>query len=422
MDSLQTVKQRYGIIGNNLGLNRALEKSIRVSNTDISVLVIGESGVGKESIPKIIHQYSHRKHNKYIAVNCGAIPEGTIDSELFGHEKGAFTGANQTRAGYFEVADGGTIFLDEVGELPLQTQVRLLRVLESGEFIKVGSSKVQKTNVRIVAATNVNILDAISKERFREDLYYRLSTVEIELPPLRDRKEDIVLLFRKFASDFAQKYHMPPVKLDEDAKAILMNYRWSGNIRQLRNVAEQISVLEKEREITSSIIRSYLPDRKPQLPALVKKKGQDSDFGSEREILYKVLFDMKGDLNDLKKLTLDLIKNGKNSDFDEKNQSLIEKIYGEKSSIENKENTFSSVSLESEDSGIKDVNPLVDKYSYAETIEEEEPLSLHEKELEMIKQALIRSKGKRKLAAEELGISERTLYRKIKQFDINDSE
>ena len=422
MDSLQTVKQRYGIIGNNLGLNRALEKCIRVSNTDISVLVIGESGVGKESIPKIIHQYSHRKHNKYIAVNCGAIPEGTIDSELFGHEKGAFTGANQTRAGYFEVADGGTIFLDEVGELPLQTQVRLLRVLESGEFIKVGSSKVQKTNVRIVAATNVNILDAISKERFREDLYYRLSTVEIELPPLRDRKEDIVLLFRKFASDFAQKYHMPPVKLDEDAKAILMNYRWSGNIRQLRNVAEQISVLEKEREITSSIIRSYLPDRKPQLPALIKKKGQDSDFGSEREILYKVLFDMKGDLNDLKKLTLDLIKNGKNSDFDEKNQSLIEKIYGKKSSIENKENTLSSVSLDSEASGIKDVNPLVDKYSYAETIEEEEPLSLHEKELEMIKQALIRSKGKRKLAAEELGISERTLYRKIKQFDINDSE
>ena len=422
MDSLQTVKQRYGIIGNNLGLNRALEKCIRVSNTDISVLVIGESGVGKESIPKIIHQYSHRKHNKYIAVNCGAIPEGTIDSELFGHEKGAFTGANQTRAGYFEVADGGTIFLDEVGELPLQTQVRLLRVLESGEFIKVGSSKVQKTNVRIVAATNVNISDAISKERFREDLYYRLSTVEIELPPLRDRKEDIVLLFRKFASDFAQKYHMPPVKLDEDAKAILMNYRWSGNIRQLRNVAEQISVLEKEREITSSIIRSYLPDRKPQLPALIKKKGQDSDFGSEREILYKVLFDMKGDLNDLKKLTLDLIKNGKNSDFDEKNQGLIEKIYGEKSSIDNKENSFSSVSLKSESSEIKDIKPLVDKYSYAETIEEEEPLSLHEKELEMIKQALIRSKGKRKVAAEELGISERTLYRKIKQFDINDSE
>ena len=422
MDALQTIKQRFGIIGNNLGLNRALEKCIRVSNTDISVLVIGESGVGKESIPKIIHQYSHRKHNKYIAVNCGAIPEGTIDSELFGHEKGAFTGANQTRAGYFEVADGGTIFLDEVGELPLQTQVRLLRVLESGEFIKVGSSKVQKTNVRIVAATNVNILDAISKERFREDLYYRLSTVEIELPPLRDRKEDIVLLFRKFASDFAQKYHMPPVKLDEDAKGILMDYRWSGNIRQLRNVAEQISVLEKEREINSSLIRSYLPDKKSQLPALIQNKGKDSNFGSEREILYKVLFDMKGDLNDLKKLTLDLIKNGKNIDFDEKNQSLIEKIYGEKSIVNEKEKTFSSVPLESETSEIKDDKPLVDKYSYAETIEEEEPLSLHEKELEMIKQALIRSKGKRKLAAEELGISERTLYRKIKQFDINDLE
>ena len=422
MDALQTIKQRFGIIGNNLGLNRALEKCIRVSNTDISVLVIGESGVGKESIPKIIHQYSHRKHNKYIAVNCGAIPEGTIDSELFGHEKGAFTGANQTRAGYFEVADGGTIFLDEVGELPLQTQVRLLRVLESGEFIKVGSSKVQKTNVRIVAATNVNILDAISKERFREDLYYRLSTVEIELPPLRDRKEDIVLLFRKFASDFAQKYHMPPVKLDEDAKGILMDYRWSGNIRQLRNVAEQISVLEKEREINSSLIRSYLPDKNSQLPALIQNKGKDSNFGSEREILYKVLFDMKGDLNDLKKLTLDLIKNGKNIDFDEKNQSLIEKIYGEKSTVNDKEKTFSSVPLESETSEIKDDKPLVDKYSYAETIEEEEPLSLHEKELEMIKQALIRSKGKRKLAAEELGISERTLYRKIKQFDINDLE
>ena len=243
MDSLQSVKQRFGIIGNNLGLNRALEKSLRVSNTDISVLVIGESGVGKESVPKIIHQYSHRKHNKYIAVNCGAIPEGTIDSELFGHEKGAFTGATQTRAGYFEVADGGTIFLDEVGELPLQTQVRLLRVLESGEFIKVGSSKVQKTNVRIVAATNVNMIDAITKCKFREDLYYRLSTVEITLPPLRERKEDIVLLFRKFASDFAQKYHMPAIQLDEHAQALLTDYRWRGNIRQLRNVAEQVSVL-----------------------------------------------------------------------------------------------------------------------------------------------------------------------------------
>ena len=419
MDSLQLVKQRFGIIGNNLGLNRALEKSLGVSNTDISVLVIGESGVGKESIPKIIHQYSHRKHNKYIAVNCGAIPEGTIDSELFGHEKGAFTGASQTRAGYFEVADGGTIFLDEVGELPMQTQVRLLRILESGEFIKVGSSKVQKTDVRIVAATNINISEAISKEKFREDLYYRLSTVEIGLPPLRERKEDIVLLFRKFASDFAQKYHMPPIKLDEQSQKLLMNYRWSGNIRQLRNVAEQISVLEKEREINASCLSTYLPNRTPQLPALVDKKDSKSDFGSEREILYKVLFDMKSDLNDLKKLTLDLIKNGSQSEINEKNQGLIEKIYGKETAPE--KNTLDSVPIDTDSPKINKVEPL-DKYSYAETIEEEEPLSLHEKELEMIKQALIRSKGKRKLAAQELGISERTLYRKIKQFDLNEPE
>ena len=419
MDSLQLVKQRFGIIGNNMGLNRALEKSLGVSNTDISVLVIGESGVGKESIPKIIHQYSHRKHNKYIAVNCGAIPEGTIDSELFGHEKGAFTGASQTRAGYFEVADGGTIFLDEVGELPMQTQVRLLRILESGEFIKVGSSKVQKTDVRIVAATNINISEAISKEKFREDLYYRLSTVEIGLPPLRERKEDIVLLFRKFASDFAQKYHMPPIKLDEQSQELLMNFRWSGNIRQLRNVAEQISVLEKEREINASCLSTYLPNRTPQLPALVDKKDSKSDFGSEREILYKVLFDMKSDLNDLKKLTLDLIKNGSQSEINEKNQSLIEKIYGKETAPE--KNTLDSVPINTDSPKMNKVEPL-DKYSYAETIEEEEPLSLHEKELEMIKQALIRSKGKRKLAAQELGISERTLYRKIKQFDLNEPE
>ncbi len=418
MDSLQSVKQRFGIIGNNLGLNRSLEKSLRVSNTDISVLVIGESGVGKESIPKIIHQYSHRKHNKYIAVNCGAIPEGTIDSELFGHEKGAFTGASQTRAGYFEVADGGTIFLDEVGELPLQTQVRLLRVLESGDFIKVGSSKVQKTNVRIVAATNVNITDAIEKGKFREDLYYRLSTVEIALPPLRERKEDIVLLFRKFASDFAQKYHMPPIQLDEHAKALMTDYLWGGNIRQLRNVAEQISVLEKERQINAARIRPYLPDRKSQLPALINRKEGKSDFSSEREILYKVLFDMKGDLNDLKKLTLDLIKNDSESQVNEKNQSLIEKIYG-KESLSDENSSIDQVSLDSDAPKVPSTN-TDDKYTYAETIEEEEPLSLHEKELEMITQALIRSKGKRKFAAKELGISERTLYRKIKQFDLND--
>ena len=423
MDSLQSVKQRFGIIGNNTALNRSLEKAMRVSITDISVLVIGESGVGKENIPKIIHQYSHRKHSKYIAVNCGAIPEGTIDSELFGHEKGAFTGATQTRSGYFEVADGGTIFLDEVGELPLPTQVRLLRVLETGEFIKVGSSKVQKTNARIVAATNVNMMEAIDKGKFREDLYYRLSTVEITLPPLRDRKEDIVLLFRKFASDFAQKYHMPALQLDEHAQALLTEYRWSGNIRQLRNVAEQLSVLEQERNINAAILRAYLPDRAKQLPALIGKKEKESDFSSEREILYKVLFDMKNDLNDLKKLTLDLMKNGTSDSVQEKNQGLIDKIYGKtpEDSEETELDSLDIATFESKVPEISNVNTL-DKYAYAETIEEEEPLSLQAKELEMIKQALLRCNGKRKLAAKELGISERTLYRKIKQYDLQDFE
>jgi transcriptional regulator with PAS, ATPase and Fis domain len=423
MDSLQSVKQRFGIIGNNIGLNRALEKALRVSTTDISVLVIGESGVGKENIPKIIHQYSPRKHSKYIAVNCGAIPEGTIDSELFGHEKGAFTGATQTRSGYFEVADGGTIFLDEVGELPLPTQVRLLRVLETGEFIKVGSSKVQKTNARIVAATNVNMIEAIERGKFREDLYYRLSTVEINLPPLRNRKEDIVLLFRKFASDFAQKYHMPPLQLDEHAQILLTEYRWSGNIRQLRNVAEQLSVLEKERKINATTIRTYLPDRSKQLPALIERKEKDSDFSSEREILYKVLFDMKNDLNDLKKLTLDLMNNGTSESVQEKNQGLIEKIYGK--DIDDSEDTANdSLDAAALNSPVTQISKTenIDKYTYAETIEEEEPLSLQAKELEMIKQALIRSNGKRKLAAKELGISERTLYRKIKQFDLHEIE
>ena len=419
MESLQGIKQRFGIIGNNIGLNRALEKVLRVSATDISVLVIGESGVGKENIPKIIHQNSHRKHAKYIAVNCGAIPEGTIDSELFGHEKGAFTGATQTRSGYFEEADGGTIFLDEVGELPLPTQVRLLRVLETGEFIKVGSSKVQKTNTRIVAATNVNMKEAIEKGKFREDLYYRLSTVEIKLPPLRERKEDISLLFRKFASDFAQKYHMPQLQLDEHAQALLTEYRWSGNIRQLRNIAEQISVLEKERNINAALLRSYLPDPGSQLPAVLNKKERESDFSSEREILYKVLFDMKSDLNDLKKLTLELINSENLEEVNEKNQGLIEKIYGkEANDKEESDPSFEALPVH-ETVAYKPPEPI-DKYSYAETIEEEEPLSLQEKELEMIKQSLKRSNGKRKLAAKELGISERTLYRKIKQYDLND--
>ena len=307
MDSLQTIKQRFGIIGNNAALNRALEKSIQVAPTDISVLVIGESGVGKEFIPKIIHNQSARKHNNYIAVNCGAIPEGTIDSELFGHEKGAFTGATNTRKGYFEVADGGTIFLDEVGELPLSTQVRLLRILESGEFMKVGSSDVQKTSVRVVAATNVKLHEAIEKGKFREDLYYRLNTVQIDMPPLRDRKEDIVLLFRKFASDFATKYRMPHIELSSEAAHYITNYYWPGNIRQLRNFAEQVSVVEKDRVISLEKIKTYLPHNT--LPVLMKKESENesnSDF-RERDLLYKVLFDMKKDLNDLRALTLDLI-------------------------------------------------------------------------------------------------------------------
>ncbi len=417
MESIQAIKQRFGIIGMNPLLNRALEKALRVAVTDISVLVTGESGVGKENIPKIIHQYSHRKHAKYIAVNCGAIPEGTIDSELFGHEKGAFTGATSTRSGYFEVADGGTIFLDEVGELPLATQVRLLRVLETGEFLKVGSSKTQKTNVRIVAATNVQMRDAIQKGKFREDLYYRLSTVEINLPPLRERKEDIPLLFRKFASDFAQKYHMPTVRLNDAAQHTLSQYNWNGNIRQLRNVAEQISVLEKERDLTPQILRSYLPDMGSQLPALKSDGKESSDFASEREILYKVLFDMKNDLNDLKKLTLELMNQETSEAVQEKNQNLINKIYGSNSSEEKSQNIES---LGVDNQYQETVHEPEESYDYAETIVEEEPLSLLQKEIEMIKTALERSQGKRKLAAEELGISERTLYRKIKQYDLSD--
>jgi transcriptional regulator with PAS, ATPase and Fis domain len=421
MESIQAIKQRFAIIGNDPKLNRAIEKAIQVSPTDISVLVTGESGVGKESIPKIIHQLSHRKHGKYIAVNCGAIPEGTIDSELFGHEKGAFTGATATRSGYFEVADGGTIFLDEVGELPLTTQVRLLRVLEGGEFIKVGSSKVQKTDVRIVAATNVNMFDAIKKEKFREDLYYRLSTIDINLPPLRERKEDIHLLFRKFASDFALKYKMPTIKLTDDAVSALLKFRWNGNIRQLRNVAEQVSVLEQTRSINAVTLQHYLPSHGSNLPAVINKSKAEGDFSSEREILYKVLFDMKSDLNDLKKLTMELMKTGSASDVQKDNEHLIQKIYGEEkdedfeAAVEDLE--VLSLSEHAEDSD-RMISETEDKYHFAEEIEEEETLSLHDKELELIKKSLERHSGKRKLAAAELGISERTLYRKIKQFDL----
>ncbi|KGO86017.1 ATPase AAA [Flavobacterium rivuli WB 3.3-2 = DSM 21788] len=428
MESVQAIKQRFEIIGNDPKLNRAIEKAIQVAPTDISVLVTGESGVGKESIPKIIHALSHRKHGKYIAVNCGAIPEGTIDSELFGHEKGSFTGATSTREGYFEVADGGTIFLDEVGELPLTTQVRLLRVLENGEFIKVGSSQTQKTNVRIVAATNVNMFEAIEKGKFREDLYYRLSTVDITLPALRERKDDIHLLFRKFSSDFAQKYKMPPIKLDDDAVALLQKYRWGGNIRQLRNVAEQISVLETNRNISLGTLTGYLPQEGSNLPAVVRDKKPESDFSTEREILYKVLFDMKSDLNDLKKLTMELMQNGNTSKVQETNQGLIKRIYGQ----EENHREFEELPRTEVYAPQKTVRPEPavveqhhdeeedddDNYLFAEAVEEEETLRLDEREIELIKKALERNKGKRKAAADELGISERTLYRKIKQYDL----
>jgi len=427
MESVQATKQRFGIIGNDPKLNRAIEKAIQVSPTDISVLVTGESGVGKESVPKIIHALSHRKHGKYIAVNCGAIPEGTIDSELFGHEKGAFTGASATRSGYFEVADGGTIFLDEVGELPLPTQVRLLRVLENGEFLKVGSSKIQKTDVRIVAATNVKMVEAIEKGNFREDLFYRLSTVDINLPPLRERSEDIHLLFRKFASDFAQKYKMPTVRLDQSAIDLLLKYRWSGNIRQLRNVAEQISVLEQQREINAATLSQYLPNMSSNLPAVISTKKAEGDFSNEREILYKVLFDMQRDVNDLKKLTMELMKTGNANKVQEENSSLIKKIYSQE---QNNEAVLAAI-VEDEPNG----NPMANKvevldmpnseaelrkgnYDFVEDVKEEESLSLQEKELELIKKSLEKYDGKRKDAADELGISERTLYRKIKQYDL----
>ena len=411
MISLQALKQRFEIIGNSTGLNRALEKAIQVAPTDISLLVTGESGVGKEVIPKIAHQLSHRKHSKFIAVNCGAIPEGTIDSELFGHEKGAFTGATQTRAGYFEVADGGTIFLDEVGELPMTTQVRLLRVLENGEFIKVGSSKVQKTNVRIVAATNVNMSEAIRKNKFREDLYYRLSTVEINLPPLRKRRDDIHLLFRKFCSDFAQKYNMPTIKLDDDAIHILINYSWNGNIRQLKNIAEQLSVLEENRVINKEVISEYLPNTNKNLPALISEKSEKSEFNNEREILYKVLFDMKGDLNDLKKLTLELMQTSNISEFKKNNEQLINKVY-------QKDNHSADDNIEVVDAGNNKNKEFENDFDYIQEVKAIESLSIQEKELELIKKSLDKHEGKRKLAAKELGISERTLYRKIKQFDL----
>ncbi len=407
---LLKVKQRFGIIGNAHGLNRAIDVAIQVAPTDLSVLITGESGVGKEVFPQIIHQYSARKHGPYIAVNCGAIPEGTIDSELFGHEKGSFTGATESRKGYFEVANGGTIFLDEVADLPLATQVRLLRVLETGEFIRVGSSKVQKTNVRVIAATNVLIEKAIENNRFREDLYYRLNTVPIHILPLRERVDDVLLLFKKFAVDFAEKYRMPPIQLDENAQRMLMSYQWPGNIRQLKNIAEQISVIETNRDITGESLRKYLPDfTSVKLPAIYNPEEQKA-FASEREILYKVLFDMKNDMNDLKKLVLDMLqKDHAHESFNEDNERLIQKIYGEiEPVITTRDNNVRTFDVNKTDkSNIQDTQEVL-----------EESLSLSDKEIEMIRKALEKHAGKRKQAATELGISERTLYRKIKEYNL----
>lgn len=410
---VQRIKQRFGIIGNSIGLNRAIDIAVQVAPTDLSVLITGESGVGKEVFPQIIHNFSARKHGSYIAVNCGAIPEGTIDSELFGHEKGSFTGAYDSRKGYFEVANGGTIFLDEVAELPLSTQVRLLRVLETGEFFRVGSSKIIKTNVRVIAATNVDVQKAIAENKFREDLFYRLNTVPVHIPSLRERKEDIYLLFRKFAVDFAEVNRMPAISLTEDAKKILVNYRWPGNIRQLKNITEQISVIETNREINAETIRGYLPDfYENKLPALYDSPIDQKTFNTEREILYKILFDMKNDMGDLKKLVLDLMQNGSlDEDMHENNARIIKKLYQDESSVLN-QNDVAEQSFEikrEEDPVIQDTEEII-----------EESLSLEEKEKELILKALEKHKGKRKYAAQELGISERTLYRKIKEYDLNE--
>lgn len=406
---VQSIKQRFGIIGNSPSLNRAIDTARQVAPTDITVFITGESGTGKEVFPKIIHQLSARKHGAYTAVNCGAIPEGTIDSELFGHEKGSFTGAHEARKGYFEVSNGGTIFLDEVAELPLSTQVRLLRVLESGEFMKVGSSKVIKTDVRVVAATNVNIIEAISSGKFRQDLFYRLNTVPIHIPSLRDRKDDIYLLFRKFAADFAEKYRMPSLVLKDDAVQLLTNYRWNGNIRQLKNITEQISIIEKSRNVNALIIQKYLPqDLSSDLPVLYKKDDGKSDF-SERDILYKVLFDMKKDINDLKKVVVDILDSNKNVDkLQNNNDLLIKQLYQE---VNDDTSELSKIEIQH-----RVDETTQEPIQHSEVFEES--LSLQDKEIDMIRKALEKHQGKRKNAAEELGISERTLYRKIKEYKI----
>lgn len=417
---IQQIKQRFGIIGNTPLLNRSLEVAMQVAPTDISVLVTGESGTGKEIIPQVIHQLSARKHNNYIAVNCGAIPEGTIDSELFGHEKGAFTGASGSRKGYFEEADGGTIFLDEVAELPMQTQVRLLRVLETGEFIRVGSSKVIKTNVRVVAATNENMHRAIQKGKFREDLMYRLSTVPIALPPLRDRKEDVHLLFRKFALDFAEKYRMPAIRLTEDAVAVLEKYGWPGNIRQLKNIVEQISVIENERVISGERLAIYLPDNSQiGLPAIAGARNATDDNFSDRELMYKFLFDMKRDLNELKKLVIELVNNDGDVRLTGSQRDVLNRVYTDLSHEDSRKLLEAGSFSRPQEEYTEPAQPTIVDSDYQEHYEVEESLSLEDQEKELIVKALDKHNGKRKYAAAELGISERTLYRKIKEYNLN---
>ncbi len=410
---LQEIKNRFSIIGNSPLLNRAIDIARQVAPTDISVLITGESGSGKEVFSQIIHQLSARKHGPFIAVNCGAIPEGTIDSELFGHEKGSFTGAHEARKGYFEVVNGGTIFLDEVAELPMGTQARLLRVLETGEYLRVGSSKVQKTNVRIVAATNVNVYEAVQKGKFREDLYYRLNTVPLKVPSLRERKEDIYLIFRKFISDFSVKYRSPLVQLNEEARGLLENYKWPGNVRQLRNLAEQIAVLENDKkEIDAHSILKYIPFEQSvsELPMRLGNTSAENDF-SERDILYKVLFDMKKDLMDLKKVVVDLLQHSENTnEYLSNNTGIINKLYQDVHALDEEGKTL-PMPVNINQSNYNFDHPVVE--------EVEETLSLEEKEIDYIRKALKKHKGKRKYAAQELGISERTLYRKIKEYDLN---
>lgn len=411
--NLQQVKQRFGIIGNAPLLNRALEVAIQVAPTDISILVTGESGTGKEMIPQIIHQLSSRKHGEYIAVNCGAIPEGTIDSELFGHEKGSFTGAAGSRQGYFEVANGGTIFLDEVAELPMQTQVRLLRILETGEFIRVGASKPIKTNVRVVAATNENMQRAIASGKFREDLYYRLNTIPIYLPPLRNRQEDIHLIFRKFASDFADKYKMPSIKLTSDGADLLSSYSWPGNIRQLRNMVEQLSVIETSREIDAIKLSGYLPKENESTPLLVGGKQEESF--SERELMYKFLFDMKKDLSELKKLVIEMVNQNGSIQLNNDQSAMVNRFYQEVNPTSTGALLLTNSPSEERTPYVAQVTDIIDAHE-----EIEESLSLEDREKELIRKALEKHRGKRKYASEELGISERTLYRKIKEYNLSE--